>query len=577
MSEDVPGYRVLEQVGEGGFSVVYRAHQEHLDRMVALKVLSIGSVDDAAMRRFQRESKITGRLSGHPNIVTVLDTGTTRSGRPYIAMEYFEHGALTDRLAREGPLPVADVLRIGVKMAGALAATHETDVLHRDVKPQNVLLSRYGEPALADFGIARLVDSFDATHTQAFTPHHAAPEVLEGRSPGVGADIYSLGSTLYQLLAGQPAFKGPPGEGIALLMLRILNDAAPPIPRPDVPPQVSDVIARAMAKTPEQRFATAVEFARALQRVQGELGLPVTDVAHSGGSVLPVPRPDGGGTGSPSSGFSSSGSSSGSLSGPRLSFPDASGPPLVPEWAPTALGPSTPAVAPRRPEPAAPAPPSPWHPDATPPHTPDALLPQVAPAPLQDTDPWAAGARTTPHTTPHANPQRLTRDEPDDGPRRGLIVAAGVALVGGLALGIGALALTGGGAEKRNPAGNSPEPSSAPQGQATGVPAEPITPAQLAAARPRKLVARPVGRTAALLWTLPPAARELPLLIQQQPAGTSPIVAVKAGSRSATVPGLRPKAAYCFKVGAVLRLNDGRAPDVSWSAPACVNRAKKRA
>lgn len=146
MTEDVPGYRVLEQVGEGGFSIVYRAHQERLDRMVALKVLSVSAVDDAAMRRFQRESKITGRLSGHPNIVTVLDTGTTRSGRPYIAMEYFEHGALTDRLAREGPLPFAEVLRIGVKMAGALAATHETDVLHRDVKPQNVLLSRYGSP-----------------------------------------------------------------------------------------------------------------------------------------------------------------------------------------------------------------------------------------------------------------------------------------------------------------------------------------------------------------------------------------------------------------------------------------------
>src|SRR5690242_16191445 len=119
MTEDVAGYRVLEKAGEGGFSVVYRAYQERLDRQVALKVLSISSVDDQAMRRFQRECKITGRLSGHPNVVTVLDVGTTRSDRPYIAMEYFEHGSLTDRLMREGPLPVPDVLRIGVKMAGA--------------------------------------------------------------------------------------------------------------------------------------------------------------------------------------------------------------------------------------------------------------------------------------------------------------------------------------------------------------------------------------------------------------------------------------------------------------------------
>jgi serine/threonine protein kinase len=565
MTEDVPGYRVLEQVGEGGFSVVYRAHQERLDRMVALKVLSVSAVDDAAMRRFQRESKITGRLSGHPNIVTVLDTGTTRGGRPYIAMEYFEHGALTDRLAREGPLPFAEVLRIGVKMAGALAATHETDVLHRDVKPQNVLLSRYGEPALADFGIARLVDSFDATHTQAFTPHHAAPEVLEGRPPGVGADIYSLGSTLYQLLAGQPAFKGPPGEGIALLMLRILNDAPPPIPRPDVPQQVADVIARSMAKTPEQRFATALEFAQALQRVQVDLGLPVTDVAHSSGSVLPPPD-----------------------AGPRPAFPDTSGPPRVPEWAPTAQSPAAPAVA--APSPAPAAPPSPWAPNAVPPQTPDALLPRdgprPAPEPAWPQAPEASGPRASgshpagspagAHTTPHGAPHQVTRDQPQDGPRRGLIVAAGVALVGGLALGIGALALAGGGDPGKDGQTTDQAPTqAAPQGQVTGAP-QPITPAQLAATRPRKVVARPVGRTAALIWTLPPAARELPLLVQQQPAGTKPIVSVRAGSLSATVPGLRPKVAYCFKVGAVLRLNQGRAPDVSWSEPACIRKPKNR-
>ncbi|MFA1545356.1 protein kinase domain-containing protein [Actinomadura chokoriensis] len=508
MTEDVPGYRVLEQVGEGGFSVVYRAHQERLDRMVALKVLSVAAVDTAAMRRFQRECKITGRLSGHPNIVTVLDTGTTGAGRPYIAMEYFEHGALTDRLAKEGPLPVADVLRIGVKMAGALAATHETDVLHRDVKPQNVLLSRYGEPALADFGIARLVDSFDATHTQAFTPHHAAPEVLEGRPPGVGADLYSLASTLYQLLAGQPAFKGPPSEGIALLMLRILHDPPPPIPRPDVPRQVAEVIGRAMAKTPEQRFATAVEFAQALQRTQAELGLPVTDVPHSGGA-----QP-----------------------GPAPGLP---GPPLVPEWAPTASDP----------------------------HARDPRASGSHPA-----GPHGRTGPTAPHTTPPALPPDGPQDRPQDGPRRGLIVAAGVALVGGLALGVGALALASGGDGQEGKRAAPPEPSqTVPQ---AGAQQEPVPAAQLAAARPRNLAARQAGRTAALVWTLPAAARGLPLLVQRRPAGSQPITTVPAGSRSATVPGLRPKTAYCFKVGAVLRLNQGRAPDVAWSAPACVHPAK---
>jgi serine/threonine protein kinase len=292
MSEQVPGYRVLNQIGEGGFSVVYLAYQEHLDRPVALKVLSISTFDKASMHRFQRECKIAGRLADHPNVVTVLDTGMTRSGRPYIAMEYFEHGSLLDRLEREGPLPVAEVLRIGVKLAGALAATHEIAVLHRDVKPQNILVSRYGEPALADFGIARLVDSFDSTRTNAFTPYHAAPEVLQGRSPGVGSDLYSLGSTLYQLLAGQTAFDSLPNEGIAQLMLRILSEPPPPIARDDLPRPVSDAIGQAMAKAPEHRFPNAVAFAQRLRQLQGELGLPVTDLAYGGGTIsLPAAVP----------------------------------------------------------------------------------------------------------------------------------------------------------------------------------------------------------------------------------------------------------------------------------------------
>ncbi|MGI5327882.1 protein kinase domain-containing protein [Actinomadura nitritigenes] len=536
MTEDVPGYRVLEQVGEGGFSVVYRAHQERLDRTVALKVLSISTVDGAAMRRFQRECKITGRLSGHPNIVTVLDTGMTRSGRPYIAMEYFEHGALTDRLAREGPLPVAEALRIGVKMAGALAATHETDVLHRDVKPQNVLVSRYGEPALADFGIARLVDSFDATHTQAFTPHHAAPEVLEGRPPGVGSDIYSLGSTLYQLLVGRPAFKGPPGEGIALLMLRILNDPPPPIQRPDVPAPVADVIGRAMAKAPEACYGSAVEFGQALQRVQGELGLPMTDVAASGVSVLPHP------TGSRSA-LPPQDSSSASRPAPLPSFPEHPGPPPVPDWAPTTPTPSArdPQAAAAAPAPA-PAPPSPWHPDAA------------------------------PHTAPAAppGPQDVPSGPPQDGPRRGLIVAAAVALAGGAALGVGALALSRGGGHDEPPVPNGTASTPAASGRQGGDDAPP-TAAQMAAARPRHLVARPVGRTAVLSWTLPQGARGLPLLVQKQPAGTAAVQPARADSRSFTVSGLRPKAVSCFRVGAVLRLPKGKAADVAWSAPACVH------
>ncbi|WP_160146923.1 serine/threonine-protein kinase [Thermomonospora echinospora] len=277
MTEDVPGYRVLEKTGESGAGVVYRAHHERLGRQVALKVLSAGPMGEAAMARFRRECGVAGPPGGHPNVATVLEAGTAPSGRPYVAMEYFEHGALADRIGREGPLPVPEVLRIGVKTAGALAAAHEAGVLHLDVTPQSILMSRHGEPALAGFGVARLVGSSGMWHPQVPSPHHTAPEVLEGGQPSVASDVYSLGSTLYQLLAGTPAFQGPPGEGVDGLMSRVLHEPLPVIRRADVPAPVFEAIGTAMAKVPEQRFASATAFARRLRQLQSELGLPVTD------------------------------------------------------------------------------------------------------------------------------------------------------------------------------------------------------------------------------------------------------------------------------------------------------------
>jgi serine/threonine protein kinase len=281
--EEAHGYRVLDQAGQGGFAIVYRAYQERLDRQVALKVLSVDKVDQRTLRRFQRELQLTGRLTGHPNVVTVFDTGVTRAGRPYIAMEFFEGGSLRDRLTREGPLPVADVLRAGVKLAGALAAVHEAGVLHGDIKPQNILISRYGEPAIADFGVARVVDMAEVSAaSHSFTPLHAAPEVLRGQSHSASSDIYSLGSTLYHLLAGQAAFQSPTDSAIAPLMLRVLSHPPPPIRRRDVPAAAVQAIERAMAKQPQDRYGSAREFAERLQAIQMELGLPATDIVGAG-------------------------------------------------------------------------------------------------------------------------------------------------------------------------------------------------------------------------------------------------------------------------------------------------------
>ncbi len=131
----MPGYTDVRLVGRGGFSTVWYAMQTQYERVVALKVLDVGLEDERTKRQFQRECAATGRLSGHPNIVTILDSGFTSQGMPYLAMDYCAQGSLLDRIAREGPLPVADVLRIGVKMCGALESAHQKDILHRDLKP----------------------------------------------------------------------------------------------------------------------------------------------------------------------------------------------------------------------------------------------------------------------------------------------------------------------------------------------------------------------------------------------------------------------------------------------------------
>lgn len=177
------GFEDAEEVGRGGFGVVYRCTQSALDRTVAVKVLTT-ELDEENRARFFREQRAMGRLTGHPNIVTVLQVGATASGRPFLVMPYHSWGSLDARIREEGPLPVELVLRIGVKIAGALASAHRLDVVHRDVKPGNILLSDYGEPALTDFGIARIAGGFrTATGTLTGSPAFTAPEVLEGQPP----------------------------------------------------------------------------------------------------------------------------------------------------------------------------------------------------------------------------------------------------------------------------------------------------------------------------------------------------------------------------------------------------------
>ena len=266
----------MAEVGRGGFAVVYRAWQPAFQRSVAIKVIAT-ALDDTAMRRFERECLAIGALSGHPNIVTVHELGQTSDGRPFIVMEYLEEGALSGRLAGRGPVQWTETLEIGVRLAGALESAHRRQVLHRDVKPENVLMSRFGEPKLGDFGIARIqgkTETRSGVITASFA--HAAPEIIEGARPGIASDVYSLGSTLYTLLAGSAPFVRSSDEGLLPMLARIQGEPVPDLTDGGVPRPVFDVIEQSMAKRAEERYSSAGSMGRALQEAQAALGRAVT-------------------------------------------------------------------------------------------------------------------------------------------------------------------------------------------------------------------------------------------------------------------------------------------------------------
>ncbi len=290
----LPRHRELHLLGRGGYSEVYRAYQEQFDRWVAVKVLTFALTEDRARRRFLRECQVAGRLSTHPNIVTVYDAGLTPDGRPYISMELYERGSVADALRADGPQAVADALRVAIAVAGALETAHRAGVVHRDVKPANVLLAGYGPAALTDFGLSVVTERQEvSTGVDALTPYHAPPEVLERTTVTPVADVWSLASTTYAMLAGRAPHQREEADSLASLLLRILQADIPPLARPDVPPLLGAVLRHALTRDPKARTPSALAFAEGLQDVQRELGLEVTEPviipASGGGDETPVP------------------------------------------------------------------------------------------------------------------------------------------------------------------------------------------------------------------------------------------------------------------------------------------------
>jgi serine/threonine protein kinase len=294
---DIEGYVVDRLIGSGGFSDVFLYEQQLPRRKVAVKALLTHELTAQARAAFTSEADLMARLSTHPYIVTIYQAGVARDGRPYLVMEYCSRPSLAERYKRQ-PLSVVDALRTGIRLSGAVATAHAAGILHRDIKPANVLTNDYGWPALTDFGIASDVSEQHRAEGAAGLPAadgtgSADPEASVGMSvpwsppemfadvptPDVRSDIFSLAATVHTVLAGRTPFEVPGGpNGTLDLVARIERGEVTPLQRDDVPPALSAVLAKGMSPRRENRYPTVIEFARALQRVELELGYAPTTI-----------------------------------------------------------------------------------------------------------------------------------------------------------------------------------------------------------------------------------------------------------------------------------------------------------
>lgn len=297
----IDGLTFREHLGSGGYSDVYLYERRKPRMPVAVKVLVATRMSEADLRQFSAEAEAMAELADHPYIVQVFSTGTTADGRPYLVMKYYPPPNLALRAA-DGRMPVAEVLRTGIKIASAVETAHRVGILHRDIKPANILMSAYGQPGLADFGVAgrRAGADSDAEGDVGVSIPWAAPEVLSGASNGsITSDLYSLAASLWQLLSGRSPYEALSGDNSPRAMqTRALTMAAPTTGRVDVPASLERLLQQTMSRNPSHRPSSVLEFALALQTIEHELRYARTEIMVEGwtGGRPDVPDRDGAGS-----------------------------------------------------------------------------------------------------------------------------------------------------------------------------------------------------------------------------------------------------------------------------------------
>jgi tRNA A-37 threonylcarbamoyl transferase component Bud32 len=298
---EISGFTYVSTLGRGGFSDVYLYEQRMPRRKVAVKVLHVDSLDRQLRRQFVAEANVMAQLSSHPSIATIYSAAITEADEPYMVMEYCSRGSLADTY-RSQPLSVEETLRLGVRIAAAIETAHRSGIIHRDVKPANILLTDYRAPVLTDFGISAGSEQlFEATMlrsdatstatstsgTQGLSVPWAPPEAFDEEPVGTPqSDIYSLAATLLTLLEGRTPFEIAGGNnGVVQLSRRIERGELTPSDRSDIPASVRAVLATAMSLDPAARFASAAAFGSALQALEIELGFAATPMDVSEAEV----------------------------------------------------------------------------------------------------------------------------------------------------------------------------------------------------------------------------------------------------------------------------------------------------
>jgi len=295
---ELPGYRYLRPIegGSGGYAHVYVYEQASPRREVAVKVLKARRVGGAEVREILDEANAMARLGNHPHIVTVLDARTAADGRPCIIMMYCSGPNLMQLVSR-GALDVHRVVRLGIQIADVLHFAHRVNIIHRDIKPANILTDELGNPRLTDFGIAARVVPGEDTDDRQFgvSLPWCPPELLRGEAGSVASDIYSLGATLWHLLVGRSPVDVPGHNTRPEIEHRILHVPAPPTNRPDVPASLERLLARMLAKRPDERPSSAAHVKDELTRIEQQLGAPRTTTGswYAPASVIPSPATSG--------------------------------------------------------------------------------------------------------------------------------------------------------------------------------------------------------------------------------------------------------------------------------------------